>query len=406
MKTEKTVTRRSTSKKEVELVYTKDNCTGCGMCAEVCPVSAIGLGPTGAVVRNVVDADYINVSDKCITCGTCAKVCMFDALAIYTNGVRKEIESIGKSIAGTDCDACNLCVKVCPRDCIELERIIPPVSSYAEGDFKMDMDKCNYCGICEDICPTGALIVERGGVSTERICFNHACLDTAITEMAGVSTEQIDSTGTPSRFERLELDEDKCIMCGICARACPTDTLTVTKTGDHESKIEIKGAVDINTAECAWCGWCEIACPHDNIKIEKPFEGTIELLEDRCQGCGACVEICPTSALYFPLTEYPEISECYDYSEGWCKPLKTRPAPTAKKLDVHDDRCVSCGACVRSCPVDAIMVTRDSVRFAEELSKASQNVLKRVLGKVEKLEVAPGETEPTRLKKVAEKVKN
>ncbi|MEN4006899.1 MAG: 4Fe-4S dicluster domain-containing protein [Methanobacteriaceae archaeon] len=365
MKIKKVVSKKETPKRVRELVYTKDNCTGCGMCAEVCPVDAIGLGPTGAIARGVLDAPYIHVNENCITCGTCTKVCMFDALATHTNGIKDKTENIGKSIAGTNCNACNLCVEVCPRDCVEVKRIIPPISSYAGGEFKMKMDRCIYCGICEDICPAGAITVERGGLSTKH---------------------RIESTESPARFERIELDESKCIMCGICARACPTDTLSVIKKGDHESKIEIKGEIAINEDECTWCGWCDVACPLDNIKIEKPFEGTIEIMEDVCEGCGACVEICPCDALYFPLTQYPDIKTHYDYTKGWDKPLTTRPAPTAKKLDVHKERCVSCGACVRTCPVNAINVTRDKLRFAEDLPKSVQNVFKKVLGTVEKIE--------------------
>ncbi|NKQ39408.1 MAG: 4Fe-4S binding protein [Methanosarcinales archaeon] len=365
MKIKKVVAKKGTSKKMRELVYTKDNCTGCGMCAEVCKPNAIRLGPTGAVAKNVVDADYIYVSEKCIMCGMCAKICMFDALSIDTNGIKGITSNAGKCVTGSDCDACNLCIETCPRSCIDVKRNMPSISSYAGGEFKMEMDRCIYCGICEDICPTDALIVERGGLSVK---------------------ERISSAETPARFERLELDESKCIMCGICARACPTDTLSVIKTGDHINKIKIEGTVSINEDECAWCGWCETSCPHNNIVIEKPLDGTIEIQDHKCEGCGTCVEICPCAALYFPLTQYPDIEKHYDYTKGWSAPLQPRTVPTAKKLDVYKERCVSCGACARACPTDAILVTRDALRLAEDLPKSLQNTFKKVFGTVKKLE--------------------
>ena len=48
-------------------------------------------------------------------------------------------------------------------------------------------------------------------------------------------------------------DESKCIYCGICARKCPSNALTVTRTPEKEWKYE--------RFRCILCGACVEACP-------------------------------------------------------------------------------------------------------------------------------------------------
>lgn len=47
--------------------------------------------------------------------------------------------------------------------------------------------------------------------------------------------------------------------------------------------------------------------------------------QDKCLGCGACVEVCPT--------------ECIVEKDG--------------KYVINADECVDCGACEGACPVEA-----------------------------------------------------
>ena len=55
------------------------------------------------------------------------------------------------------------------------------------------------------------------------------------------------------------VDEDKCTSCGICAKVCPYNAITV----DKENK---RPAVVIEAA-CAGCGTCAAECPFDAIEM-------------------------------------------------------------------------------------------------------------------------------------------
>ena len=55
------------------------NCVSCGICAQACPVSVLGMKKEGksGKYRNVFPE---LVNDKCIGCGSCARACPMDVI--------------------------------------------------------------------------------------------------------------------------------------------------------------------------------------------------------------------------------------------------------------------------------------------------------------------------------------
>ena len=66
---------------------------------------------------------------------------------------------------------------------------------------------------------------------------------------------------------------------------------------------------------------------------------------DACNGCEACVAICPCNALEFPKSK--------DKGEK------------VPRLVVNQNLCVLCGACAKACPVNAIKVVRKEVSITK-----------------------------------------
>ncbi len=95
----------------------------------------------------------------------------------------------------------------------------------------------------------------------------------------------------------------------------------------------------------------------------------IEIIQDKCVGCGACLSSCPYGAIN----------------------LKDNLAV------IDDDKCTLCGACVSSCGFDAILLRQDKVEkadisgyhgvwvFAEQKAGVVQSIAYELLGEGRKL---------------------
>jgi NAD-dependent dihydropyrimidine dehydrogenase PreA subunit len=55
------------------LQYSRDKCTGCGRCAEVCPQSVFEMRDKRAAITD---------KDRCMECGACALNCEFGAISV------------------------------------------------------------------------------------------------------------------------------------------------------------------------------------------------------------------------------------------------------------------------------------------------------------------------------------
>lgn len=87
---------------------------------------------------------------------------------------------------------------------------------------------------------------------------------------------------------------NNCTFCYDCNRACPVFTV------DKEHTKGELGKAELNTQSCyAWldiiCMSCMNVCPDKLIKFSKKRKPSIQL--DSCTGCGACIRICPATAI-------------------------------------------------------------------------------------------------------------
>lgn len=69
-------------------------------------------------------------------------------------------------------------------------------------------------------------------------------------------------------------------------------------------------------------------------------KGTVTFNQDRCKGCGLCIEVCPVKIL--------EIDKTNINKKGY------NPATV---LDV--EKCIGCTNCATMCPDEVIAVERD-----------------------------------------------
>ncbi len=126
---------------------------------------------------------------------------------------------------------------------------------------------------------------------------------------------------------------DLCTRCGDCVSACPENILTPGSGGFPTT--------DFTKNECTFCSDCVSACPTGallNSESNAPWHQA-PTINDQCLAqkgvvCRSCEEACEPEAINF-LTKH----------------IRGVAAPT-----INNDLCNGCGACISICPNDALTI--------------------------------------------------
>ncbi len=72
---------------------------------------------------------------------------------------------------------------------------------------------------------------------------------------------------------QLDNGQPRCVACGLCEFACPTDCITIIPGELEGAGIErYPEAFDIDMSRCMFCGLCEEACPEEAIVMSREVE--------------------------------------------------------------------------------------------------------------------------------------
>jgi formate hydrogenlyase subunit 6/NADH:ubiquinone oxidoreductase subunit I len=144
------------------------------------------------------------------------------------------------------------------------------------GHIEIDMDTCILCGICGKKCPTDAITVDRDAKtwSIKRMqciqcsCCVEVCPKNCLVNEATYTTpavykivdtfEKPEEPGGAKPDGSLKCD-DSCVFCGICAKKCPQEAITVVR---EDKKWEV------DDDKCTRCGLCIESCPKKSLVIE------------------------------------------------------------------------------------------------------------------------------------------
>ena len=71
----------------------------------------------------------------------------------------------------------------------------------------------------------------------------------------------------------LDNGEPRCVACGLCEFACPTDCISIVPGELEGARVErYPETFDIDMARCMFCGLCEESCPEEAIVMSREVE--------------------------------------------------------------------------------------------------------------------------------------
>ncbi len=297
------------------------------------------LCSSGALMALLSKKPFIRrcVSEGCTECGKCVRACPMGA--IFTENPRITHHE--------ECITCLTCEKVCPEKVISF--------SHAKTDYGSDIGEPAYS--------------RRQFVITGLIG-----IGTAVTSLTGLSSlygkpgpGQVTTPGLirpPGALPEMDF-LSRCVRCGECMAACPTNTLQPIWLKAGFSGL-FSPALTPRRSYCnPECHKCGEVCPTGAIRMLSSNEriwaktGTAMIFRRKClawehqKSCMVCDEVCPFKAVEF----------------------RKEPGNPVPVPQVREEKCAGCGYCEHFCPVQnqsAIVVTPMGALRMSEGSYAAQ----------------------------------
>lgn len=275
-------------------------------CRNLCPLGALlGLFAKLAPFKR-------RVSEKCISCKKCVADCRMDA-------INKDY-----SYKKEECVLCMDCIYDCESNATEFSF----VNTDTGDNEQIDPHRRDFLKIAGTLTLAAVLPGYKNG-----------------NRNSGDSKPYVEGLLRPPGALEEQSFVDRCIRCGNCMRACPTNGLQPV-IDVTELRAIWTPKLAPQTGYCEYnCNLCGQLCPTGAIPFKELSEkqntvmGKAEILRDRCipwseeAQCLVCEEHCPVSDKAIKLNNKKVVNGVEIL----------RPV-------VETDLCIGCGTCLNVCP--------------------------------------------------------
>ena len=291
-------------------------------CNTICPVgTTLSLLSRFSLMRPVID------ESSCINCGKCGRGCKAGC-----------IDTKNHKIDYSRCVDCFDCIETCQEGAIKFKRVCGSKACAPKADEPVDEGRRAFL-------VTGAVLAASAAVHAQD--HMHGGLADVIDKKAPERSERLVPFGAGS----VKSFYDHCTACQLCVSACKNGVLRPSSDLEHF----MQPVMGYENGYCRpECNACSQVCPAGAIKpvtVEQKHAiriGVAKVNLDLClpaQGkdsCGNCAYHCPSGAIR----------------------MVRQPGSRNQIPSVVEDRCIGCGACENLCPsrpISAITVNGLSI---------------------------------------------
>lgn len=188
------------------------------------------------------------------------------------------------------------------------------------------------CGACGFAGCRGLAAAIAAGTADVKGC--PVCGDKEMAEIASILGVELIEDPLGPKIAR--------VLCGGgCDKA--VDKFEYSGVADCTAAVIVSGGAKSCVYGCIGLGTCEKVCPFDAIIMNDRDLPVVD--PDKCTGCMICVTACPKEVIGMVPKAASVIFNCHSKDKG--KAVK----------GVCSVGCISCGACERVCPFNAVKVT-------------------------------------------------